>query len=182
MVLKPSSKPWQILHFWANATFSVLNVTYFSGGDYNFYGSFTLHRTETGTGKWVSLLRYVLYTLQRDREPLFSIVPITFPVPVPVLCSVHVKNCPTVENVISSTEKCNIHHRKFNIHHHVFSCMSQGSSLQHWHHSHVFSGKLQRVMLHWPFAAQLTVVNCNAFWWSVYHKIFRETKWQLFFN
>ena len=25
-------------------------------------------------------------------------------------------------------------------------------------------------MPHWPFTVQLTVVNCNAFWWSVYHK------------
>ena len=38
-------------------------------------GSFTRHRTRTGTGtgkRWVSILRYVLYTLHRDRdrEPL----------------------------------------------------------------------------------------------------------------
>ena len=61
------------------------------------YGSFTLHGTRTGTGKWwVSILCYVLYTLHRNRdknrEPLFSIVPIPFPVPIPipaqVLCSV----------------------------------------------------------------------------------------------
>ena len=45
------------------------------------YGSFTLHGTGTGTGtgkRWISVLRYVLYTLHRDRdrdmEPLFSIV------------------------------------------------------------------------------------------------------------
>ena len=47
------------------------------------YGSFTLHGAGTGTGKrWVSVLRYVLYTLHRDRdrykETLLSIVPIPF--------------------------------------------------------------------------------------------------------
>ena len=45
--------------------------------------------TGTGTGKrWVSVWRYVLYTIHRDRgrymEPLFYIVPIPFPVPVPL--------------------------------------------------------------------------------------------------
>ena len=52
-------------------------------------GSFTLHWTGigTGTGKWwVSILRCVLYTLDRDRDrdmkSLVSIVPIPFPVPV----------------------------------------------------------------------------------------------------
>ena len=50
------------------------------------YDPFTLHGTGTGTGeRLVSILRYVLYTLHRDREPLFSIVPAPFfPVPVPV--------------------------------------------------------------------------------------------------
>ena len=38
-----------------------------------------------GDGKrWVFVLRYVLYTLHRGREQLFSIVPIPVPVPVPV--------------------------------------------------------------------------------------------------
>ena len=31
------------------------------------------------------------------------------------------------------------------------------------------------------YLLQLTVVNCNAFRWSVYHKTLRETKWQLYF-
>ena len=47
--------------------------------------------TLTGTGKrWVSVLRYVLYTLYRGRdkpsESLFSIVPIPFPCPGSVQC------------------------------------------------------------------------------------------------
>ena len=58
------------------------------------------HYTRLGQG-WVSILRYVLYTLHRDRdedrEPLFFIVPIPVPVPVqvpvpvpvPVPCSVY---------------------------------------------------------------------------------------------
>ena len=59
---------------------------------------FTLYGTGTGTGTrewWVSVLCYVLYTLHRnrdrDRETLFSIVPIPLLVPVPVLvsCSVY---------------------------------------------------------------------------------------------
>ena len=57
------------------------------------YDPFTLHGTGTGTGtgeRLVSILRYVLYTLHRDREPLFSIVPAPFfPVPVPAPCSHH---------------------------------------------------------------------------------------------
>ena len=61
-------------------------------------GSYTLHwtRTVTGTGKcWVPILRYVLYTLYRDRsryrDPLFSIVSIPFRIfaPFPVPCSVY---------------------------------------------------------------------------------------------
>ena len=58
------------------------------------YGSFTLHGIGTGTRRWwVSILRYVLYTLHRDRdrhtESLFSIVSMPFPIPVPVPCSVY---------------------------------------------------------------------------------------------
>ena len=60
-----------------------------------YYGSYTLHRSRTGTGtgkRWVSIWCCVLYTLQSDRdrymEALFSTVPILFPVPVPVPCSV----------------------------------------------------------------------------------------------
>ena len=60
------------------------------------------HCTGPGQGegtrkRWVSILCYVPYTLHRDRdrnrEPLFSIVPILgpvpVPVPVPVPCSVN---------------------------------------------------------------------------------------------
>ena len=63
-------------------------------------GSFTLHWTGTGTGTgkwWVSILRCVLYTLDRDRDrymkSLVAIVPIPFPVAVLVsaVCINHKK-------------------------------------------------------------------------------------------
>ena len=48
-------------------------------------GSFTLRGK-----RWISVLRYILYSLRRDRWPLFSIVPVLVlvHVPSPVPCSV----------------------------------------------------------------------------------------------
>ena len=58
------------------------------------YGLFILHGTRNGIGngkRWVSILHYALSTLHRDRgrdsKPLFSIVSVLVPVPVP--CSVY---------------------------------------------------------------------------------------------
>ena len=68
---------------------NITNDTQLEKERHKAYGSFTLHGTGTGTGKWwVSILHYVQYTLHRDRDryrkSLFSIVSIPFPVPVPV--------------------------------------------------------------------------------------------------
>ena len=96
------------LHIWPKN--SILQQNNFGGNfrlnigllivkcEQGFNDLFTLHGrgNRAGNGKrWVSVLYYVLYTLHsdsdRDREPLFSIVPIPVPVlvPFPVPCSMY---------------------------------------------------------------------------------------------
>ena len=54
--------------------------------------SYTTRHRDRDRDQRVSILRYVLFTLHRDRkrdmEPLFSIVPVPVSVPVPVLVPV----------------------------------------------------------------------------------------------
>ena len=67
-------------HHWWRLHFSVVEITFFSGGNYIFYC-------------WTDFDFLVMWSNEKK-----------------------VKICPAIKNVISTTEKCNIHHYKSNIH------------------------------------------------------------------
>ena len=83
----------------------------------NTHGSYILHGTGTGKSR-VSVLCYVLYTLHRGRdrymEPLSSIVPIPFPVP--VLCSVSEPLVSVNGTHKFYSNKCHIQHLVIRVH------------------------------------------------------------------